>query len=223
MGLNPLIASENIIDKYLRYIETTFYIDDKDYMNQFKRYLQKPDYFAKGPYLDFSDSFKFGESIETLIGEGVFSHEFVELYRKNETLLTRELYKHQELSVRKIKEGRNLVVTTGTGSGKTEAFLLPIINFLMEQKENDALTDGVRALIIYPMNALANDQMKRMRELLADYPSITFGPLTTSSPIPSSFASSILACICGSGFPIDPTLKFSFVSTPITGEVSVKP
>ena len=178
MGLNPLIASENIIEKYLRYIETTFYIDDKDYMDQFKRYLQKPDYFAKGPYLDFSDSFKFGKSIKDLIGEGVFSHEFGELYRKNETLLTRELYKHQELSVRKIKEGRNLVVTTGTGSGKTEAFLLPIINFLMEQKENGALTDGVRALIIYPMNALANDQMKRMRELLADYPSITFGAYT---------------------------------------------
>ena len=178
MGLNPIIASENIIEKYLRYIETTFFIDDKEYMNQFKKYLQKADYFAKGPYLDFSDSFEFGKSIEALIDEGAFSHEFTELYRKNESLLTRELYKHQELSVRKIKEGRNLVVTTGTGSGKTEAFLLPIINYLMEQKESGALNDGVRALIIYPMNALANDQMKRMRELLADYPSITFGAYT---------------------------------------------
>ena len=41
MGLNPLIASENIIKKYLRYIETTFYIDDKEYMKQFRSYLQK--------------------------------------------------------------------------------------------------------------------------------------------------------------------------------------
>ena len=113
-----------------------------------------------------------------MIDEGVLSREFVELYRDKRNLLTRSLYKHQELSIRKIKEGRNLIVTTGTGSGKTESFLLPVINYLMEQKERGALNDGVRALIIYPMNALANDQMKRMRELLANYPSITFGSYT---------------------------------------------
>lgn len=113
MGLNPLMASENIIKKYIRYIETTFYIDDKDYMMQFKKYLQKKDFFAKGPYLDFSDSFEFGKSVNQLIDEGVLSREFVELYRIEGNLLTRPLYKHQELSIRKIKEGLNLVVTTG--------------------------------------------------------------------------------------------------------------
>lgn len=178
MGLNPIIASKNIIEKYLRYIETTFYIDNNEYMKQFKNYLKKKDYFAKGPYLDFSDSFELGKSIKELIDEGVLSKEFVKLYHNKGNLLTRSLYKHQELSIRRVKEGRNLVVTTGTGSGKTESFLLPVINYLMEQKEHGALNDGVRALIIYPMNALANDQMKRMRELLADYPSITFGSYT---------------------------------------------
>ena len=178
MSLNPLVASENIIEKYLRYIETTFYIDDKDYMKQFKSYLEKKDFFAKGPYLDFSDSFEFGKSINQLIDEDILSNEFKALYRDNPNLLTRSLYKHQELSIKKIREGRNLVVTTGTGSGKTESFLLPIINYLMEQKVEGSLNDGVRALIIYPMNALANDQMKRMRELLANYPDITFGSYT---------------------------------------------
>lgn len=178
MSLNPLIASENIIEKYLRYIETTFYIDDKEYMKQFRNYLRKKDFFAKGPYLDFSDSFEFGKSVKQLIDEGVLSREFIEFYHDKENLLTRSLYKHQELSIRKIKEGRNLVVTTGTGSGKTESFLLPVIDYLMEQKERGVLNDGVRALIIYPMNALANDQMKRMRELLANYPSVTFGSYT---------------------------------------------
>lgn len=178
MSLNPLVASENIIEKYLRYIETTFYIDDKDYMKQFKSFLEKKDFFAKGPYLDFSDSFEFGKSINQLIDEDILSNEFKALYRDNPNLLTRSLYKHQELSIRKIREERNLVVTTGTGSGKTESFLLPIINYLMDQKVEGSLNDGVRALIIYPMNALANDQMKRMRELLANYPDITFGSYT---------------------------------------------
>ena len=71
MSLNPLVASDNIIEKYLRYIETTFYIDDKDYMKQFKSYLEKKDFFAKGPYLDFSDSFEFGKSINQLIDEDI--------------------------------------------------------------------------------------------------------------------------------------------------------
>jgi uncharacterized Zn finger protein len=180
MGLNPINASDNIIEKYLRYIETTFYLDEKDYMEKFREYLKNTSHFAKGPYLDFSDSFEFGKSIKNLIDEGVLSNEFIKLYtgEKKEKILNRNLYKHQELSIRKVKEERNLVVTTGTGSGKTESFLLPIINYLMAQKEARSLTHSVRALIIYPMNALANDQMMRMRELLADYPSITFGAYT---------------------------------------------
>ena len=178
MGLNPLKASENIIEKYLRYIETTFYIDDKEYMKQFQDFLAEPYHFAKGPFLDFADSFESGNSIQDLILEGILSEEFAALYRRTPNLLSRALYKHQEMAIRNVKMGRNIVVTTGTGSGKTEAFLIPIINYLMGQKESNELNDGVRALIIYPMNALANDQMKRMRELFNDYPDITFGAYT---------------------------------------------
>lgn len=180
MGLNPIVASDNIIEKYLRYIETTFYINEKYYMDKFRGYLKNSSHFAKGPYLDFTDSFEFGKSIKGLVDEGVLSTEFMKLYSGEEKnkILNRNLYKHQELSIRKVKEEKNLVVTTGTGSGKTESFLLPIINYLMTQKQSNNLSDGVRALIIYPMNALANDQMKRMRELLIDYPDITFGAYT---------------------------------------------
>jgi len=67
-------------------------------------------------------------------------------------------------------------VATGTGSGKTECFLLPIVNWLLREKEGGSLDQpGVRALLLYPMNALANDQVKRLRRLLADFPEITFG------------------------------------------------
>ncbi|WP_368645335.1 DEAD/DEAH box helicase [Alkalibacterium putridalgicola] len=180
MSLDPIVASKNIVDKYLRYMETTFFINDKDYMDQFTKQINKPKHFAKGPYLDFSDSFEFGTSISSMIDEGILSNEFKKMYgnQKNQGLLSRKLYKHQELAIRKLNEDKNIVVTTGTGSGKTEAFLLPIINHLMREKEQGSLTDGVRALIVYPMNALANDQMKRMREMLNDYPDISFGAYT---------------------------------------------
>lgn len=178
MALNPIKASNTIVEKYLRYIETTFYIKDYDYMSQFKKLLSDRRHFAKGPYLDFSDSFELGANIEELINEDILSAEFKKLYQKQPKLLTRSLYKHQELAIRKLKENKNLVVTTGTGSGKTESFLIPVVNYLMNESEKNTIPDGVRALIIYPMNALANDQMKRMRELFANYPKITFGLYT---------------------------------------------
>ena len=71
---------------------------------------------------------------------------------------------------------RNLIVATGTGSGKTESFLIPILNHLLCEEETGTLVQpGVRALLLYPMNALANDQLKRLRTLLENCPAITFG------------------------------------------------
>ncbi len=89
--------------------------------------------------------------------------------------IDRKLYLHQEKAIRAIVSGNNTVVSTGTGSGKTNCFLIPVLNELLLEKEQGTLGEGVRALFIYPMNALANDQMKNIREILMCYPDITFG------------------------------------------------
>ena len=73
------------------------------------------------------------------------------------------LYRHQEEAVRAaMAEDRNLIVCSGTGSGKTECFLIPIIDHLVRQHEGGSLAPGVRAMILYPMNALVNDQVRRL-------------------------------------------------------------
>lgn len=177
MEFNPIRASENIFDDYLRYIETTFFIKDQDYFQQFKKSLKEDGNFANGPFLDVTDSFEAGLSLEELIKKSIVSSEFKNI-NSPKLPLNRALYKHQEESIIKVSEGQNVVITTGTGSGKTESFLLPIINYLLKQKEEGSLTPGVRALIIYPMNALANDQMKRMYDIFQNYPHITFGAYT---------------------------------------------
>ena len=100
---------------------------------------------------------------------------------EKEIQINRRLYLHQEQALRKINKGKNLIVTTGTGSGKTECFIIPIINHLLREAEHEALSPGVRAILIYPMNALANDQMKRLRNLLKNYPDITFGVYNSST------------------------------------------
>ncbi|MBY8854650.1 DEAD/DEAH box helicase, partial [Saccharothrix sp. MB29] len=71
--------------------------------------------------------------------------------------LDRPLYRHQEQALHKAAQGRNLVVATGTGSGKTESFLLPVLDSLVGEHARGELGPGVRALLLYPMNALAND------------------------------------------------------------------
>lgn len=82
------------------------------------------------------------------------------------------LYAHQEEAILAILEGRTTVVSTGTGSGKTEAFLIPILDHCLKNPG-----PGVKALIIYPMNALANDQVRRLEKATAatDNPKVTHG------------------------------------------------
>ncbi|MBQ6944579.1 MAG: DEAD/DEAH box helicase [Ruminococcus sp.] len=174
---NPINASKEIMKYYLRYIETAFYINDNEYFDMFRSKLRDESYFSKGPYLDATDSFKAGKSLSKLIDEGEVSSLFRNLNQKAMPV-TRPLYLHQERSIRCINKGDNAVITTGTGSGKTESFILPILNYLFREKEQGKLGSGVRALLVYPMNALANDQIKRLRELLKDTPDITFGAYT---------------------------------------------
>lgn len=183
---DPIKASDNIRNEFVSYISTSFHIADQDYSRQFTELLGSMNTISKGPFLDIGDSFESGKSLYTLIEEGELSKLFVELEsgipeENKEIKIERGLYKHQEKAIRKINAGKNIVVTTGTGSGKTECFILPIINYLLREKESGTLNDGVRAILIYPMNALANDQMKRLRLILKGYPDITFGVYNSST------------------------------------------
>jgi hypothetical protein len=79
----------------------------------------------------------------------------------------------------------NLVVCSGTGSGKTESFLIPVIDHLVREWRRETggdhdrpLSGGVRAMILYPMNALVNDQLSRIRRILKNYAFLTFGRYT---------------------------------------------
>lgn len=176
---NPIVAADEIKESYIDYITTTFAFSDKAYESELRKQLAQEGFVAKGPYLDATGSYAAGSSLEQLMQQGMASSGFAQLEpvseKERELKLLRPLYLHQENAMRKANQGQSLVVTTGTGSGKTECFLLPIIHHLLEEKKAGSLGPGVRAILIYPMNALANDQMKRMRKLLKNCPDITFG------------------------------------------------
>lgn len=75
------------------------------------------------------------------------------------------LLAHQEKGIRAIMAGRTTVISTGTGSGKTETFLIPILDHCLKNPG-----PGIKALILYPMNALANDQVNRLEQAIAAVP-----------------------------------------------------
>ena len=175
-SLHPLKATSLIRENYIRYLRTSYPIQDEKLRSEFWQALEQPDFLVKGPLIEASAEFMSGRSIKKLVDEGILDDGFSNLC--SEALpYERVLYLHQDHAIEKIvAKKRNVVVTTGTGSGKTETFLIPILNHLLKEKKTETLQNsGIRALLLYPMNALANDQVKRLRKLLQSYPSITFG------------------------------------------------
>ncbi len=179
--LHPIESFAAVRDEYLRYLRSFFRFRDPKLEAQFGREISTPGRLVRGPLLESVPPFVLGPSIRDLVEEGVLSAGFERLCARAGTELPydRPLYAHQARAIRlAVGEGRNVVVATGTGSGKTESFVLPILDRLLREEEEGRLGPGVRALLLYPMNALANDQVKRLRRILSRYPSITFGRYT---------------------------------------------
>lgn len=175
--LDPLETAKQIEGSYKRYLKTLLAPRDEKLALAFDAEIDATTALIKGPILEMTPPYETGATCRQLMGEGVLHKRFSDL-DSPAFRLDRPLYVHQESAVRKFTAGRNLVVSTGTGSGKTESFLIPIINALLEESSRGSLGPGVRALLLYPMNALANDQLKRLRAILASVPEITFGRYT---------------------------------------------
>lgn len=175
MALHPIKTTRHIRDNYIRYLKTIKTFQNDWFRKQFAAAIEEKDALVKGPLVESSPPFVKTKSIKDLVEEGLLSSGFRSLCSAS-LPYERQLYKHQEVAIRKILSGRNVVISTGTGSGKTEAFLIPILQHLLEEKQAGTLSQpGVRALLLYPLNALANDQMKRLRRVLSDCPEIIFG------------------------------------------------
>lgn len=178
--LNPVVLAEHVNRQYLRYRLSRLPLKDPRLKEQARALVGKPDKspFVKGPYVSLARPWKLGKTIEELTLETPPS-----LHRRMHTEKIAEfprLMLHQEQALRSVIDGRNVVVSTGTGSGKTEAFVYPIISHCLRQLDSGPLK-GVVAVLIYPMNALANDQRDRLRRLLAGT-GITFGLYTGATP-----------------------------------------
>jgi len=169
MSLDPVETTKNLREAYFRYLATAFPIREPGLARQFREGLAVEDRFVKGPILEATPPFAAGATLRDLVAQGVLCADLLRL-DGDYFPVDRRLYVHQEAAVRKsVSHRRNIVLATGTGSGKTEAFLVPILDSLLREAATGELRPGVRALLLYPMNALANDQLKRLRRILGGY------------------------------------------------------
>ena len=218
---DPIGIYENLKEQYFKYIDTAFSLDDPDFKTKRKE-VYLPDgkdsnnILAQEPYLELIKPYpSSGKEITDLKLEDIpkdsngsnyfSSQEELELFQKFcKAGLVGDfpLYQHQIDMIKNYALGKNCIITTGTGSGKTEAFLLPLFAYLTKQiiqwketpevpldfnwfnnparhtgngtahykaqaqRKNSTRKPSIKAIILYPMNALVDDQMTRLRKAL---------------------------------------------------------
>ena len=154
---------EKVRQRYESYLRTSFFFRTPALRQSFQDALRREGELLKGPFAEPGRVFGRGATGQVIARE-CLAGDCISLCP---ALLDGPLYAHQERAIRTtVEERRNIVVATGTASGKTECFLYPILFELYRQHTSGQLREpGVRALVLYPMNALANDQRERLGEI----------------------------------------------------------
>jgi len=176
---NPISFSQDLKAVLARYIATTLPISRRySKLGREFRLMVEQEQLVQGPYVEALPDFEKGKTLAQLLKKaGGFLHDGLGVL----PTANRPLHLHQEKALRHaIIDQESFLTATGTGSGKTETFLYPIAHDLLS--DPDPMRPGVRALLVYPMNALANDQLYyRVAPLFANYLKdygITFGRYT---------------------------------------------
>lgn len=168
--MQPIDIVEQVKATYKNYIKTAFPIIDPALRGQVFEKIDDASLLWRGPCLSLQRPyFRTSETISDLAGALRLENRLLSAGTFIDDKGDRhppfgewQLFSHQRLAIERILAGKNTIVSSGTGSGKTEAFFLPILNYCLQNPG-----PGIRALILYSMNALANDQYDRFAKYLA--------------------------------------------------------
>lgn len=179
--MNPFKLKNEIEDALSKQLRFMYPIDvvcpDSSIAKEVKRLFpigeedkERRHMFVKSAYVEAIPQYKPGRTLQELVEADVLHQSTAEALSRyfNCPIDKARLHEHQEASLISVKDGRNLLVCTGTGSGKTESFLIPVLDAIARERieKGENYVPGVRAMILYPMNALVNDQVLRIRNLL---------------------------------------------------------
>lgn len=153
--MNPLLIARNLRTEYLRLLKTTFNPRQEDLKQSFHAEIERDGFLTREPFVALAQPYKVAGALTDLLPET----------RQRFSPICETPYEHQAKATKRIAANQPTVVATGTGSGKTEAFLMPIVDHCL--RTHQAGVHSVKAILIYPMNALANDQNNRIRGLIS--------------------------------------------------------
>jgi len=161
MSFHPLKVLKQITGEYKDFLLTEFRAKDPQLKEALERELDKPGFVSQDPFFQIHRPFKLGKEWTDL----PIDKKLAEVMAKRTR--SQQCYLHQSDSIDYLMSDNavSLVVTTGTGSGKTECFLLPVIQNALEDAKIFKKS-GLTAILLYPMNALANDQLERINDYL---------------------------------------------------------
>jgi DEAD/DEAH box helicase domain-containing protein len=171
---NPIKIWRELKNVYLKYIDSGLPLVNKHYSEERKKIYDQAGAICQPPIIEIVPRYKEVDSLSTVCTELNIDSDFASFAKcglfQDSYGIERKLYKHQKeaLKYALAEERKHIVATTGTGSGKTECFLLPVVADLVKESRNwdPDRTRAVRTIILYPLNALVEDQMIRLRKSL---------------------------------------------------------
>lgn len=191
---SPFETYEHLKETICSYLETAYKVSDRAASSERSKKLRMTGVVAQDPFIESTPAFPTGETLTELTQQiDDLPKELYQLASFGMPVRDFPLYQHQAEALRRAySDTPNLVVATGTGSGKTETFLLPVLADIIREAKNwtpptraveagnynstqetwlhgrrhERRQPAVRAIILYPMNALVNDQLQRLRRIL---------------------------------------------------------
>ncbi len=155
-----------LIHDYASYVQSFLQIRDQRIREHVQGQMALGAFWPE-PLIQLNPLFEPGDSIDALVAEGVLHPECARIFRKGKSQEDEQgqplrLHRHQSEAVRVARSGASYVLTTGTGSGKSLSYILPIVDQVLRSGSGR----GIQAIVCYPMNALANSQMIELEKFL---------------------------------------------------------
>lgn len=156
--LDVFSLRERIVNEYKRFATSFTTIRASDIRGQVEAIYAQNRYWPE-PLIQINPSYKRSTDISKLVAHNILDPRCAEIFQTKSLPIS--LYKHQEQAIALAASGESFVVTTGTGSGKSLCFFIPIVNHVLKLRRN-GIPKRTSAIIVYPMNALANSQLEEL-------------------------------------------------------------
>jgi DNA-binding transcriptional MerR regulator len=154
----------SLIDRYAKFARSFSSIHSPEIQKQIDSAYDQ-NRFWPPPLITINPRYEEGASIDRLVSDRILDSELRRIFAIGEPREPIRLHRHQERAVAKAQRGESFIVTTGTGSGKSLCFFIPIIDAVVRARRAGE-GPKTRAIVIYPMNALANSQLEELEKFV---------------------------------------------------------